>query len=127
MKTIRVACAVIQMEDKILAVQRSEHMKMPLKWEFPGGKIENHEDVITCIHREIQEELNIQIEIEAELPIVEYSYPDFNIELVPFLARHLSGEIRLTEHKTYLLLSRDQLRDLDWAEADVPVLRHLRI
>lgn len=126
MKTIRVACAVIRFGEKILAVQRSEHMRMPLKWEFPGGKLEDGEDPIDCIHREIMEELSIAIAIERALEPVHYSYPDFSIELLPFLARHVDGQIQLTEHKAYLLLSQEELMDLDWAEADVPVLKELK-
>lgn len=126
MKTIRVACAVIRFGEKILAVQRSEHMRMPLKWEFPGGKLEDGEDPIDCIHREIMEELSIAIAIERALEPVHHTYPDFQIELLPFLARHVDGQIQLTEHTTYLLLSLDELMDLDWAEADVPVLEQLR-
>ncbi len=127
MRTIRVACAVIRFGEKILAVQRSEHMRMPLKWEFPGGKLEDGEDPIDCIHREILEELHITIAIERALEPVHYTYPDFQIELLPFLARHVSGQLQLMEHKAYLLLSQDELMDLDWAEADVPVLEEIQL
>lgn len=127
MRTIRVACAVIRFGEKILAVQRSEHMRMPLKWEFPGGKLEDGEDPIDCIHREILEELHITIAIERALEPVHYTYPDFQIELLPFLARHVGGQIQLIEHKAYLLLSQDELMDLDWAEADVSVLEEIQL
>ena len=63
MKTINVTCAIINFDAKILAVQRSETMKLPLKWEFAGEKIESGESEIDCINREIFEELNIKIEI----------------------------------------------------------------
>ncbi|WP_452230917.1 NUDIX domain-containing protein [Lacinutrix sp. MEBiC02404] len=55
MKIIPVTCAIIQFEDKTLAVQRSATMKLPLKWEFAGGKIEEGETEIECIEREISE------------------------------------------------------------------------
>ena len=61
MKTIDVTCAIISFNNKILVVQRSENMKLPLKWEFPGGKIENGESEKECIKREIKEKLNIKI------------------------------------------------------------------
>ena len=61
MKTIPVTCAIIQYDNKILAVQRSETMKLPLKWEFAGGKIESGESEIDCVKREIFEELNIKM------------------------------------------------------------------
>ncbi len=67
MKTILVTCAIIQFDDKVLAVQRSKNMKLPLKWEFAGGKIEEGETEVECIKREILEELNIKIEIKEKL------------------------------------------------------------
>ena len=60
---INVTCAIIYFNDKILVTQRSEKMKFPLKWEFPGGKLEEGESEIDCIKREIREEINIEIEI----------------------------------------------------------------
>ena len=52
---IHVLCAIIYIDSKILVAQRSEKMKLPLKWEFPGGKLEENESEIDCIKREIKE------------------------------------------------------------------------
>ena len=57
MSVLKVTCAIIYFKDKILVVQRSESMPLPLKWEFPGGKIENNESEEDCIKREIKEEI----------------------------------------------------------------------
>ena len=46
---INVTCAIIMINNKILVTQRSEQMKSPLKWEFPGGKLEPCENAIDCI------------------------------------------------------------------------------
>jgi 8-oxo-dGTP diphosphatase len=122
MRKIIVTCAIIRFEDKILVVQRSEHMKLPLKWEFPGGKVENGESLEDCIRREIKEELNIEIKLTSKLSTSNCDYPEFSIQLIPFLANYLSGDIILSEHKQYLLLEKIELSKLDWAEADIPVL-----
>jgi 8-oxo-dGTP diphosphatase len=103
-------------------VQRGENMKHPLKWEFPGGKIEKGETEEDCILREIKEELNINIRLIHRLSPSEYCYPNLKIELIPFLANYTTGEIKLLEHKQYLLLENSKLTGLDWAEADIPVL-----
>jgi len=108
---------------KILAVQRSESMKLPLKWEFAGGKIEEGESEVDCIKREIHEELNIVIEIEKRLTPVTYEYSDFKIELIPFIAKYIKGELILKEHKNFVLANREELHKLDWAEADLPILK----
>lgn len=127
MKVIQVTCAIIKFNDKFLVVQRSENMKLPLKWEFPGGKIEEGETAEECIIREIKEELGIKIELIHRLNTSDFNYPDFSIELIPFLANYISGEINLTEHKQFLLLERNKLRNLDWAEADIPILNELLV
>ncbi|WP_159021915.1 (deoxy)nucleoside triphosphate pyrophosphohydrolase [Formosa sp. L2A11] len=123
MKTILVTCAIIKFDTKILAVQRSETMKLPLKWEFAGGKIEAGESEVDCIKREIFEELNIQIDIKARLTPVTHQYSDFKIKLIPFVSEYLSGELKLREHSDFLLANEEELLNLDWAEADLPILK----
>ena len=54
MKHIHVACAIIEIEGKVLCTQRSESMSLPLKWEFPGGKIDEGESPEECLKRELQ-------------------------------------------------------------------------
>lgn len=125
MASLQVTCAIIYFDQRILAVQRSESMKLPLKWEFPGGKIESNESEEDCIKREIQEELNIEIELIKRLSTSSYDYPDFSIQLFPFIATHIRGEIVLKEHRQYLLLEKDELSQLDWAEADIAIVMEL--
>ena len=60
---IEVTCSIIEHNNKILVTQRSEKMALPLKWEFPGGKIEKDETAEACLIREILEELHINIKI----------------------------------------------------------------
>lgn len=119
---INVTCAIIFFESKILVTQRSEKMKLPLKWEFPGGKVEEHENEIECIKREIKEEINIEIDVLKRLSNSIYDYGSFKITLIPFLANYISGDIVLTEHLDFKLLDKSELLNLDWAEADLPIV-----
>lgn len=119
---IQVTCAIIIKEDKILVTQRSEKMKLPLKWEFPGGKLENGESETECIIREIKEELNVNIEVIKKLSNSIFDYGSFQINLIPFIVKYYSGEIILSEHKEYKWLEKSELNSLDWAEADLPIL-----
>ncbi len=123
MKTILVTCAIIQFDDKVLAVQRNKNMKLPLKWEFAGGKIEEGETEVECIKREILEELNIKIEIKGKLTPVTHEYPDFKIKLIPFTAEYVTGKLILKEHSDFVLVNKRKLINLDWAEADIPILK----
>lgn len=120
---INVTCAIIEHNEKILVVQRSEFMKLPLKWEFPGGKIENNESEEACIKREIKEELNIEIELISRLSPVIYKYPSFEIKLIPFIAKYINGVINLSEHRQFDWLSKEELNNLNWAEADIAILK----
>jgi len=108
MQTIPVTCAIIHFADKILAVQRSRTMKLPLKWEFAGGKIESGESEIECIKREIFEELNIKITVKKRLTPVDHEYPIFKIQLIPFTADYLSGELKLKEHCNFVLADKKE-------------------
>jgi 8-oxo-dGTP diphosphatase len=123
MRKTSVTCAIIESNQKVLVTQRSEKMKLPLKWEFPGGKVEKGETDEDCLIREIYEELNINIVIKKKLKSNTHNYSENNaIELIPFLCEIKDGEIKLTEHTNFLWLSKSELLNLDWAEADVPIL-----
>jgi|SRR5690554_389236 len=124
---VKVVCAIIHKQNKILAVQRSEKMTLPLKWEFPGGKIEPDESEVECIKREIEEELNIEIEVGQRLTPSYHEYSNFTIELIPYLSDYKSGNLSLQEHSQFLFLNKDELKNLDWAEADVPIVNEFNI
>ncbi len=122
---INVVCAIIIKENKVLVSQRGETMKLPLKWEFPGGKLEVDEKEEDCIKREILEELNIKIVIRKRLTNCIHNYGTVKINLIPFIADYVEGDVLLAEHKQYRLLHKSELLELDWAEADLPILKEL--
>ncbi len=122
---ITVVCAIIIIENKILVAQRSPNMSLPLKWEFPGGKLEQNEDEISCIRREIKEELDIEIVILKRLIPVTHKYPNSEIDLIPYVVHYQSGKLKLNEHIDYKLLNINELKSLDWAEADIPILKQI--
>ena len=122
---INVTCAILIHEGKILATQRSKSMSLPLKWEFPGGKMEPNETEEDCLTREIKEELNIDIEIKERLQENIHDYGSFKIQLIPFLTTYTSGGIHLKEHQAYAFVTPSELLTLDWAEADIPIVQQL--
>ncbi len=122
---MKVTCAIIEHNQKVLCAQRSGSMKHPFKWEFPGGKVEENESFETCLKREIKEELGIEIETLEELPSFEHRYSEtFAIELFPFRCKAFSGEIKLAEHQQIKWLFPADLHTLDWVEADVGVVKY---
>lgn len=122
-KHIHVTCAIIEREVLVLAAQRSAIMSMPYKWEFPGGKIDPGESAAQCLRREILEELGIQIVVGESLPAKTHDYPTFTVTLYPFVSAIETGEMALHEHVAITWLPPDKLHTLDWAEADLPVIR----
>ncbi|MBI5484521.1 MAG: (deoxy)nucleoside triphosphate pyrophosphohydrolase [Deltaproteobacteria bacterium] len=122
-KHIHVACAIIERNNCILAAQRSAIMSLPLKWEFPGGKIDSGESPEECLRRELIEELGIRINVGRSLTPNTHHYPAFTVTLYPFICTIESGEIVLHEHAALMWLPPEQLHTLDWAEADLPVIQ----
>jgi 8-oxo-dGTP diphosphatase len=128
MKTIEVVAAVIQHQNKILAVQRgpAKFAYISEKWEFPGGKMEAGETEEQTIIREIREELDMQIAVKAKLLTVKHTYPDFHLTMHTYLCETEQSEPTLTEHLAFRWLSMDELEVLDWAGADVPIVEVLK-
>ena len=120
--SIHVACALIERDGFILAAQRSEKMSLPLKWEFPGGKIEPGESPEDCLKRELREEMGISIDVGAPLSSTTHAYLAFRVTLYPFICSISSGELTLHEHKQIAWLKPEMLHALDWAAADLPVI-----
>jgi len=97
-------------------------MSTPLKWEFPGGKIREHETAEECLRRELEEELGVLVRVGAALAPSPHHYPDFAITLYPFLCTIQSGELILHEHAEIAWVKPQGLLELDWTDADRPVV-----
>jgi len=97
-------------------------MSLPLKWEFPGGKIRSSESPETCLLRELNEELGISVSVREALSPATHRYPAFTVTLHPFRCALESGPLTLYEHEAVLWLKPEELLSLDWAEADLPVI-----
>lgn len=119
---IRVACAVIERDGRVLAAQRGPNMSLPLKWEFPGGKIDPGETPEECLRRELVEELGVEITVGQPLPATTHAYRSFTVTLYPFVCSIRSGHMTLHEHLAVAWLPPGDLNSLDWAEADGPIL-----
>ena len=120
MKTIEVVAAVIMKDKQVLATQRG-YGDLQGRWEFPGGKIEAGEDHTTALSREIQEELDVFIVVGEFLTTVEYDYPSFHLIMHAYQCE-LKGEFHLQEHSAARWLTKEILYDVDWLEADLPIV-----
>lgn len=121
---LRVTCALIEEQSRVLLAQRAAGMALAGKWEFPGGKIDGAESPAECLRREIREELGCEIAVGAALTPVEHAYPDGRtLLLLPFLCRMVAGEPQALEHAALAWARPEELAGYDLAEADRPVLR----
>lgn len=115
---IKVSCAIIVQNNKILVAQRNSSSGNPLKWEFPGGKQMKGETIKECLAREIYEELDIQLKIIEKLTPVIHKYEFGKIKLKPFICTILSGQIKLREHHDIKWITLENLSDVDFTPAD---------
>ncbi len=123
--TIAVVCAVIKQDNSYFIAQRSATMKMPLKWEFPGGKVESGESNADAIIREIKEEFDLDIEVVQEHPYYLHDYPTFTLKLVPVEVVIKGGQIILKEHATYKWVAAAELHSYDFSEGDIKIVKAL--
>ncbi len=126
MKTIEVAAAIITHNGRVFATQRG-YGEFKDGWEFPGGKMEPGETPQQALVREIQEELDTEIEVGELVETVEYDYPGFHLTMHCFLCTICSGALVLKEHEAARWLTREELDDVDWLPADVKVVEKLRL
>lgn len=127
MKHYIVVAAVIRYGDKILCMQRntSKHAYLSYKYEFPGGKVEVGETNEDALKREIKEELDMDIVLDKEFITVEHEYPDFKLTMSSWLCTAPGLEFTLKEHVAFQWLPVGELRSLDWAAADIPIVEKL--
>ncbi|HEX4487182.1 MAG TPA: (deoxy)nucleoside triphosphate pyrophosphohydrolase [Terriglobales bacterium] len=122
----RVVAALILDGEKLLVCQRTRHQTMPLKWEFPGGKIEEGEQPRDALRRELEEELGIQAEIGDEVSRIRHEYPNGGaVELRFFAVRQYAGALENRIFRDIRWVLRPELPGFDFLEADLGLVREL--
>ena len=123
-KTIKVVAAIIENdEQEILCALRSTSMSIPNLWEFPGGKVEQDEDLHTALIREINEEMGCTIETDGDIFFDHtHEYETFIINLIAIKAKIKDGIPVRSEHDKIIWLERKNLNSLQWAPADIPIV-----
>lgn len=125
-KQIKVVGAVIQNDqNQILCALRSPKMSMPNCWEFPGGKIEKNEKPEEALVREIQEELGCEISVTDLVEDVIYEYQNIIVNLITYEAQIKSGTPVANEHAKIEWKEISELKELEWALADLPTVEKL--
>ena len=122
----RVVAALIVRSGELLICQRTKHQTMPLKWEFPGGKIEPGERAREALLRELDEELGIRPRIGAEVARVRHTYKRGGmVDLRFFLVSELETEIENRIFRDVRWVKRAELLDYDFLDADRGLVRDI--
>ncbi len=122
----RVVAALIFRDDEVLVCQRTRHQTMPLKWEFPGGKIEPGEQPRDALRRELEEELGIDATIGEEVARIRHDYRNgAAVELRFYTVYQYKGELENRIFKDMRWARRSELPSFDFLEADLGLVRNL--
>ena len=117
-----VVAAIIKKNNQFLIVQRNRNKHLGLKWEFPGGKVQESETFEKALLREIKEELNITIIIHVKIAEEKYKDDKIDIVLHYYLCSHKSGAMKLSEHEALSWVEKKDFYKYDFAEGDGNIL-----
>jgi len=122
----RVVAGLILQNGKLLVCQRTRHQTMPLKWDFPGGKIEEGEQPREALRRELEEELGILATIGDEVARIQHEYPNgAMVELRFFVVREYRGELENRIFRDVQWAKATDLPKFDFLEADLTLVNDL--
>lgn len=124
--SIEVVAALIHQQARLLVCQRREGGSFPLKWEFPGGKVEKGEEYLTALQRELREELDIEVQSATEVFRHKHLYPgQTEVELVFFRVEDFQGVVSNRAFQRILWVEIQGLKELDFLEGDLLLIGKL--
>ncbi len=121
-----VVCSVIERDGNFLIAQRPSEGLLPYKWEFPGGKVEPNECEINALHREIREELSIEIDVAIRLGSYRFEYPDFSINQIAYFCKIVKGDPLLKKHLQFRWISLNEIEQYDLIAANRLILTDIK-
>jgi mutator protein MutT len=127
MKRISVAIAIIVRSGRLLIAQRNPDATFPNHWELPGGKCEPGETIESCLHREIKEEIDAEIEILRPLEPMHHNYPHANLSIHPFICRLTAGDPRPIACRQIRWIDPLDLANYQFPPANESLIRDLMV
>jgi 8-oxo-dGTP diphosphatase len=122
---ITVTAGVLFKGSTAFIAKRKPFGRLPGKWEFPGGKVEDGETPEQCLERELKEELEIEAAVADCLGESVHGY-DFGTVRVLFFRVHWDGgKIGSKDHDEYRWVPLDELERYDFVPADRAFVKRL--
>jgi 8-oxo-dGTP diphosphatase len=123
-----IACALVDVDKRVLIAQRPAGKALAGLWEFPGGKVEPGETPEACLIRELDEELGIRVASACLAPFVfaSHAYDSFHLLMPLYLCRRWEGQVTAREHKAMAWVKPNRLADYPMPPADAPLVAWLR-
>jgi len=118
MNPINVVAAIIRKDDFYLLAKRNKDKYMGLKWEFPGGKVEENETFKEALSREILEELNVNIQIHSKVAEERYQDEEINITLHYYMCSLIDNDIVLSEHEAIEWVKKQDFLKYEFVPGD---------
>lgn len=125
MNPLLVTAAIIEHDDKILITLRRQDAPYPGYWEFPGGKLEPDEDPVTCVVRELKEELDIEVRVSGIYDVIHHRYPEQTVLVLAYRCEWLSGEIADLEVAGHSWVLPAELTGYRLLPADFPLAERI--
>jgi len=125
MNYVKVVAAIIKKNEKILIARRKKGKHLELKWEFPGGKVEDGESEENTLKRELFEEFGIKVKVHQFVTESFYDYEHIKINLRAYIVEHLEGDFNLLDHDKVLWINIEDQEKYDFAPADIPINNYL--
>jgi 8-oxo-dGTP diphosphatase len=127
-KSIEVVAGLIFDQNCLLVCQRSLQSSFPLKWEFPGGKVERGEEHEVALRRELKEELGIEADFLKQAFRHAHLYPGIaRVQLTFFEVKHYSGEVSNRVFQQIKWVPTKELTQMDFLDADLPLIQKLAL
>lgn len=125
-KTIHVAVGVIYSNNQLFICKRPDDKHQGGFWEFPGGKVEQGETVLTALKRELLEEVNLTVHSSKELMVIEHDYSDKSVRLDVHIVDDFSGKAYGAEGQQGQWIAIDRLDDYDFPAANVAIIDKIK-
>jgi 8-oxo-dGTP diphosphatase len=130
-KPVRLVVAALILREaesglEVLICQRKPDQPMSLKWEFPGGKIEQGESAEAALIRELDEELGISATIGRRVARVRHKYRNGGaVDLQFFAVREFVGALENRIFNDMRWAAMGSLKEYDFLAADLGLIRDL--